>query len=111
MIASPPRQKAVTKRPLPIRSRRIAAQPLSHVPTSKRGEVLLMQRMGIVPPPTLVFFTSKGAYDAIFAGNLMWSQVEALDELFPVANTKAGRKLFSDAGVGQRSQQRRRPAS
>ena len=111
MIAGTPRQKAVTKRPLPIRSRRIAAQPLSHVPTSKRGEVLLMQRMGIAPLAALVFFSSKGAYDAIFIGNLTLSQVEALDELFPVANTKAGRKLFSDAGVGPRSQQRRHPAS
>jgi hypothetical protein len=41
LIASPRRQKAVTKRPLPIRSKWIATQPLSHVPISKRGEVLL----------------------------------------------------------------------
>jgi hypothetical protein len=45
LIISPPRQKAVTKRSLPIRSKRIAAQPLSHIPTYKRGEVLLRQRM------------------------------------------------------------------
>ena len=86
------------------------AHPLSHIPTSKRGKVLLMKRMGIAPPLAPVSSASKGAYDAIFVGNLTSSQVEALDELFPVANTKAGRKLFSDAGVGQRSQQRRRPA-
>ena len=46
LIVTPPRQKAATKRPLPTRSRRIAAQPLAHIPTSKRGEVFLMQRMG-----------------------------------------------------------------
>ena len=103
MIACPPRQKAVTKRPL-IRSRRIAAQPLSHVPTSKRGEVLLMKRMGIAPLAAPVSSASKGAYDAIFPGNLISSQVEALDELFLETNTKVGRKLFSDARVGSRSQ-------
>jgi hypothetical protein len=111
LIASPPRQRAVTKRPLPIRSKRIAAQPLSHIPTSKRGEVLLMQRMGIALPAAPVSSASKGAYDTIFTGNLTSSQVEALDELFPVANTRTGRKLFSDAGGGPRSQQPRRPAS
>ena len=42
LIATPPRQKAATKRPLPIKSRRIVAQPLAHIPTSKWGEVLLM---------------------------------------------------------------------
>jgi hypothetical protein len=35
-----------SKAPLPIRSRRIAAQPLSHIPTFERGEVLLMKRIG-----------------------------------------------------------------
>jgi len=48
------------KRPL-ITSRRIATQPLSHVPTSKRGEVLLMKRMGIAPLEAPVSSTSKGA--------------------------------------------------
>jgi hypothetical protein len=42
LITTPPRQKAATKRSLPIRSRRIVAQPLAHIPISKRGEVLLM---------------------------------------------------------------------
>jgi hypothetical protein len=63
-----------------------------------------MQRMGIAPPAALVSSTSKGAYDAIFTRNLTSSQVEALDKLFPAANTRTGRKLFSDAGGGPRSQ-------
>ena len=51
LIVSPLRQKvATTRQPLPKRSRRIAAQPLAHIPISKRGEVLLMQRMGFAPP-------------------------------------------------------------
>jgi len=83
---------------------RIATQSLSHIPTSKRGEVVLMKRMGIAPLAAPVSSASKGAYDAIFLGNLTSSQVEALDELFLATNTKAGRKLFSDAGVGSRSQ-------
>ena len=73
--------------------------------------ILLMHRMGIALPAAPVSSVSKGAYDAIFAGNLTSSQVEALDKLFLAANTKAGRKLFSDAGLGPRSQQRRRLAS
>ena len=67
-------------------------------------EVLLIKRMGITLPPAPVSSASKGAYNAIFAGNLTTSQVEALDELFLETNTKVGRKLFSDAGVGSRSQ-------
>ncbi|KAG0515746.1 hypothetical protein BDA96_10G304700, partial [Sorghum bicolor] len=56
LIASPPRQSTRTRRPLPIRhrSRRITAQPLAHIPASKRGEVLLMQRLRIAPWTALV---------------------------------------------------------
>jgi hypothetical protein len=42
LIASPPKQKPPTKPVIPHRSRRITAQPLGHIPASKRGEVLLM---------------------------------------------------------------------
>ena len=85
--------------------------PLAHIPTSKRGEVLLMQRMGIVLPAPPVSSVSKETYDAIFAGNLTPSHVAALDELFPVTNSRVGRRaLFSDSGKGSRRQQRRRPA-
>jgi hypothetical protein len=115
LIASAPRQKAATtKRPLPIRSRQIAAQLLAHIPTSNRSEVLLTKKMGIVLPAAPVSSAFKGAYDAIFAGKLMSSQVAAFDELSPATNNRAGRKsnmLFSDAGVGSRSQHRRRLAS
>ena len=50
LIASPPRLKVATRRqPLPKQNRRIAAQPLAHIPISKRGKVLLMRRMGFAP--------------------------------------------------------------
>jgi hypothetical protein len=73
-----------------------------------------MKKMSIVPPAAPVSSVSKGAYDAIFVGNLKSSQVAAFDELFPATNNMAGRKsnvLFSDAGVGSHTQRRRRLAS
>jgi hypothetical protein len=79
--------------------------------TSKQGEVILMQKMGIAPPAALVSSASKGTYDILFIGNLKPSHVAALDELFLATNNRAGRRaLFSDGGVGSRSQQQRRPA-
>ena len=97
LIASPPRQKVATiRQPMPKRSRRIAAQPLAHIPTSKRGEVLLMRRMGFAPPAAPISSASKRAYDDFFARNLTSSEVEVLDELFPATNATTGRRLFSD---------------
>ena len=49
LLNTPPAQQAPTKkRAMPLRSSRIASQQLAHVPTSKRGEVLLMRKMGIL---------------------------------------------------------------
>jgi hypothetical protein len=79
--------------------------------TSERGEVLLVQKMDIVPLAALVSSASKGTCNAIFTGNLTPSHVAALDELFLATNNRAGgRALFSDGGVGLRSQKRRRLA-
>jgi hypothetical protein len=50
LICSPPKQKAPPKRTLPLRSRRIAAQQMDHIPVSKCGEVLLMKKMGFLEP-------------------------------------------------------------
>jgi hypothetical protein len=52
LINSPPKQKLPPTRTLPLRSRRIAAQQLDHIPTSKCGEVLLMKKMGFLAPST-----------------------------------------------------------
>jgi len=90
LISSPPKPRATAKRPyMPHRSARIAAQTLSHIPTAKRGEVLLMQKMGVQPPRAPVTTASKKAYQAIFTGELSDTQVEAFDEMFPAV--KAGR--------------------
>jgi hypothetical protein len=82
-----------------------------YILTSKQGEILLIQKMGIVPPATLVSSASKGTYDDIFSGNLTPSDVAVLDELLPATNNKAGRRaLFSDGRVGSRSMQQGCPA-
>ena len=67
-----------------------------HIPTSKRGEVLLMRRMGFAPPAAPISSASKRAYDDFFARNLTSSEVEALDVLFTATNATTGRRLFSD---------------
>ena len=92
LLSNPPKQKPPARRlPIQTRSTRIAAQKLAHIPASKRGEMLLMQRMGVPPPPAPVTPASKRALEAIFTDNLTETQIVALDELFPAANCKAGR--------------------
>jgi hypothetical protein len=88
LIASPPRQRARARRPLPVRRRssRIVAQPLAHIPASRRGEVLLEQRLGIAPPAATASSTPKEILDALRSGTLSSSQVETLDALFRAFN-------------------------
>jgi hypothetical protein len=91
LIASPPRQRARARRPLPVRRRstRIAAQPVAHIPASRRCEILLEQRLGIAPPAATVSPAPKGILDALHSGTLSSSQVKALDALFPAFNGRA----------------------
>jgi len=82
LIREPPKQPPA-KSVLPWRCRRLAAQSLSQVPASKRGDVLIMQRMGYtkgLPAPST---SELEAFDKIFDGNLTTSNNEALDALFP----------------------------
>ena len=51
---------------LPTCSRRIAAQALSRVPASKRGEVRMMKRMGFIDKQERPSTTDQNAYDSIF---------------------------------------------
>jgi hypothetical protein len=111
LIASPQRQMVATRRnPLPKRSKRITAQPRAHIPTSKRGKVFLMQRLGFTPPATPVSSALKQACDDLFAGNLTLSEAEALEALFLATNTRTSRRLFPDDDAGSRGEQRSRPA-
>jgi hypothetical protein len=53
---------------LPKRSTQIAAQATTHIPTAKRGEYLIMERLGLssgMPPPPM----SVMMYDEIFNGD------------------------------------------
>jgi len=84
IIAEPPRQKPAAKRPtVPHRNSRIAAQEMGHNPASKRGEVLLMKKMGVQPPNAPVSSAAKRSYESIFKGNMSLTQAAAFDELFP----------------------------
>jgi hypothetical protein len=66
-----------------------------------------MKRIGITLLAAPISSASQRAYDTIFTGNSMSSQVEPLDELFPATNDRAGRNsnvLFLDAALlGRRS--------
>ena len=67
LINSPPKQKLAPKRTtLPIWSRRIAAQQMDHIPASKRGEVLLMKRIGILAPAAPISSAAKRSYNSYF---------------------------------------------
>jgi len=66
---------------MPLRSRRIAAQPLSKVLVAKRGEMLILHRPGLTTTPS-----NEGAqpdFAAMFEGSKRESHVEAMQELFP----------------------------
>jgi hypothetical protein len=87
LINSPPKHKPAPKRTtLPIRSRRIAAQQMDHIPAFKCGEVLLTKRMGILAPSVPISSAAKRSYDSYFQGTLSEANIEALDELFPASN-------------------------
>ena len=66
----------------------MAAQPLSRVPASKQGEVLIMQRMGFTKGPSAPSALELEAYDMLFGGDLTASESEALDELFPAVRSR-----------------------
>ena len=53
-----------------LRSRRLAVQSLSRVSASKRGEVLIMQRMGYTKGLSASSASELEAFDKIFDGNL-----------------------------------------
>ena len=81
------------------RSRRLVAQSPSRVLDSKRGEVLIMQRMGYTKGPSASSALELEAFDKLFDGNLTASNVQALDA------------LFLAVGKGSSRQPRRRKAT
>ena len=75
----------------------MAAQPLSRVPASKRGVVLIMQGMDFTKGPSAPSASELEAYDKLFGGDLTASEAEALDELFSAVRSRQprGRKSTS----------------
>jgi hypothetical protein len=70
-LLDPPKQKPTVRRqPSKPRSTRMAAQKLAYIPPSKRGEVLLQQKMGIPLPPPPITTVSNKARDALITGSL-----------------------------------------
>jgi hypothetical protein len=72
----------------PLRSRRIAAQSLSRISVARRGEYLVLKRLGQVSP--LTESTAANKFNALFGGNP--EDDEALRELFPDECTIGGRR-------------------
>ena len=81
LIREPPKQPPA-KPVLPWRSRWLAAQSLSRVYASKRGEVLIMQRLAYIRGPSAPSTSEVEAFDKLFDGNLTASEAEAMDALF-----------------------------
>jgi hypothetical protein len=88
LITSPPKQPP-PKQLVPKRSRRIAAQQMDHVPASKRGEVLLMRRMGFLEPSAPPFSAAKDSYESFFEGDISAADAEAFDSLFPACRGRS----------------------
>lgn len=63
---SPSPEETVSMPRHPVRSRRLAAQSLSRIPASKRGEYLVLKRMGHATPISASTATDK--FDSLFGG-------------------------------------------
>ncbi|KAJ1257052.1 hypothetical protein BS78_K229800 [Paspalum vaginatum] len=77
------------KSALPLRSRRLASQRLAGVPVTKRGEIILMRRLGLIKDAAVVTPTVKKQYDDLFDQGLTPEQVSAIRKLFPAADSTA----------------------
>ena len=87
----PPEQPEATPWPkIPTRSRRIAAQSLSHIPASKREGFLVRKRLGHTEAQAELASTAKPTYDEIFGNN--HDHMQALRELFPPEGDIGARK-------------------
>lgn len=113
LIKTPPGQRPqAKKKPMPLRSSRIAAQPLAQIPASKRGEALLMRRMGLLQATAPVSSPAQRAYDAIFSGNLTDSQVAAIPgRAIPGSQNKDWSSSSPACGQGQLGHDRRHDRS
>ena len=82
-VAAPTRSEEPPAPSLPKRSRRIANQPLATVASSKRAEILLMQKFDGVPTREAPSQPAKKMIAEYFEGNLSAKYMDAARELFP----------------------------
>jgi len=68
---------------LPKHSSRIASQSLANVPAAKRGEIVVMRRLGFIDDKAPATASSMKAYNEIHRGRLRSNHIEAMNELFP----------------------------
>jgi hypothetical protein len=69
---------------LPKRSQRQAKQTLANIPPARRAEVLLSQRLDMVPKTDSISETARKACEEYFGStNLSQSRREAVNHLFP----------------------------
>ncbi|CAN6268811.1 unnamed protein product [Urochloa humidicola] len=76
---------AASKPELPKRSERLAKHPLANVASSKRAEIVLMQRLGMVPeiaPPSIIN-EARAAYRKLYGDELEETHFEAVQDLIP----------------------------
>jgi hypothetical protein len=83
----PPPAKAV----LPPRSKSLAAQSLSQVPPSKRGEVLILQRLGLVTDLSMPNAYVMKTYEALYEAGPDASNIKALEVLFHCSGKESHR--------------------
>lgn len=83
------------------RSGRLAQGNLNTVRPSKRGEVLMMRKMGILKEGELVTDEAKRAYEQIFNKPLSKKHLTAITELFPAAGCLSDEELTSTLRAGE----------
>lgn len=90
LIRGPPKSPPA-KAVLPWRSKRLAAQSLSLVPTSKRGEVLILQRLGLVTGLSLTSELAMKTDEVLYEAEPSASNIEALEALFQYSGKESAR--------------------
>jgi hypothetical protein len=65
---------------------------MDHIPTSKRGEVLLVRIMGVLLPTNAApTSASRRSYQSVFHDELSKTDVDAFNEIFPAMKARGGR--------------------
>jgi hypothetical protein len=62
---------------------------MDHIPAFKRGEVLLMRRMGFLEPSAPSSSAAKDLYESFFEGDISAANAEAFDSLFPACQGRS----------------------